>query len=331
MGVLLFWMSFLLTLLLLPKVSNAQFEQSINPLTDIFSSGLPQPRLEIKPQHPSGHTEVEVSLPSTLTNTTDIVWSIDGVSQQALANERSISLTTKDLGEPTTVSAVLRNSDGSAQTFTEVITPIALDITIEGKTMVPGFYDGRRLVSRGAEVLITAIPQTGTPVPHENFLYRWQVGGRVIDGGMVKGRFQQLLQAPVSQPELVRVEVFGSENNLLVSKVFELEFFDPIFRFYESSPLRGVSPLELGMHALAPNTELTVRAEPYYFDPAMLKEEHQLRWDINRQAVHSDSGDELQTTVNIQGSGNARMNASLRSAKQLLQFADGQTTLRFDE
>lgn len=310
----------------------AQFEAVESVFGDIIGNDALQPALVMSPSYPGAEEEVEVSVPATIVDVSGgIRWLVNGRALQEFENERSITYTTGALGETILFTALVTGRDGSGQTLTKGVTPTEVDITIEGKTIVPGFYKGRALPSRGAEVLLTAIPQTGSPVPHENFSYRWQVGNNVLSNGIVRGSYQQSVTMPVSRPELVRVDVYGTENNLLVSKTFELSFHDPLFRFYETSPLLGISPLELGMRTLASDTEVAVRAEPYYFDPNMLEEEHQLRWNMSRRTISSDPDDELRATINIRGSGSVRMSASLRSAKQLLQYADGETVLRYSE
>lgn len=319
-------------LLSMPLQGRAQFGALESAFNGIFGGGLPQPTLVVEPQFPGAAEQVTASIPDTISDVSGgIRWTVNGQVRPEFENERSITLTTGALGETISFSATVTNRSGAGQTLSQAVTPIDLDIVIEGKTIVPKFYEGRALPSRGAEVLLTAIPQTGTPVSHEDFSYRWQIGNTVVDSGIVKGRFQQLIEMPVSRPELVKVDVFGSENNLLVSKTFELAFFDPEFRFYEASPLLGLSPVELGVRTLPTDAELVIRAEPYFFDPKLLAFEHQFRWDINGKALSSDPGDELEATVNISGNGSARVNASLRSRAELLQHAEGRTIMRFGE
>lgn len=319
----------ILLLCVAPMVAHAQLEQFLNLLNGTPTSGIAEPTLVTEPRSPGSYTEVRIMIPHTMSDVGGgINWRIDGIAQPEYQNSRNITFTTGAVGEDRTISAVVTTSGGDTRTLRTTVVPMDLDITIEGKTMVPSFYDGRALPSKNAEVLITAIPQVGDSRSHETFSYRWQVDGDVLDNGIVKGRYQNMVRAPVSRPAIVRIEVFNDDNTLLITKVFELATYDPQFRFYEVNPLRGLSPMELSARGEIEASELIVRAEPYYFDRALLEDEHRLQWSVNGDGF-TPQGDGQEAALDLRGAGSARVSASLQSVVQLLQFAEGSTQFQF--
>lgn len=294
----------------------------------------PSPGLEISPTHPGSRDEVVVSLPPTLINVSGGVrWFLNGEAQTEYDNQREFSFISGRIGESMRVVAHIMGGGAIQSRLEKVITARELDIVIEGDGMTPYFYKGRTLPSGSTPVSLTAIPHTGDGTPYTEYSYKWTVDGRVLNGGGARGLYQISLEEPSARPSIVRVDVTNNSGQLVVSKTFGLVPYKPVVRFYEINPLRGTSRVAISDDIPVTSSEVTVRAEPYYFDESLLEQEHEVQWTVNRRGIDNPSDDLQEITLrNIRGDDSrAEVSFSLHSAVQLLQFVRGGFDIWFNE
>ncbi|HEY0964402.1 MAG TPA: hypothetical protein VGE31_01260, partial [Candidatus Paceibacterota bacterium] len=144
-----------LFLILLPSYSHAQLDTSILNDTGAF--------LEFQPEYPNPGDEFTVTLNDYQSSNygAKIDWTVNGMTKGDSTNQRKITLTAGDAGEPIAVRAVLTNPNGSSDVVARTITPTHLDIIVEPQTHVPDFYRGRALPSTGSTVNLTALLNNG--------------------------------------------------------------------------------------------------------------------------------------------------------------------------
>lgn len=314
---------FALIVLLVPvSFSAAQVD------TGIGSDG---PSLEVEPAYPSPLTTVSISLNDyALTERVlAITWRVDGTAISEAANQRTISVLTKDAGVKTTVEAVLEFTGGVTQVVRKVLTPLYLDIIIEPQTKTPPFYIGRALPSIGSTLNLTALI-SGNSTPSKDLLYTWRVNRDVVDGGSLRGGNKVTAATPLGQLMLISVDVTALDGTILMRKTIEVPSVTPSLYFYEYTPLYGMS------HKAIENINLvgasaTVRAEPYNLDIKTYNNPDFLEWEVDGTKTATPANNPYEITLGRPGEtyGTSRINLHVRNLSQLLQGSEGDFQVTF--
>ena len=199
------------------------------------------------PSYPAPHTETIISIDDYSINTvgSTISWFINNVEQTKNKNERSIKVTTGNLGKNTTVRVALSRAGSPVLTTSLSLTPSQVDIILESTTYVPRFYKGRALPTRDSMMRATAVVHDGTATPDSSYVYQWSLDSTVLMGGQTKGKRTIDIQMPHYDDLDLFVEVYKPTGELIGRGAVLLLAVEPELHFYESSPLRGLSEREL--------------------------------------------------------------------------------------
>ncbi len=306
---------------------------SLIPAKLLAQSFVPQEtQLNIKPQTPeAGQTfKARVEAYSYDMTSTQISWSINGVTYVAGAGEQEISLPAPALGVPLHLTVQVKEQSGTTHTVTKNIVPSAVDIVIEGGTVVPHFYRGLPLPSAGSPVRFIAMPtlytQTGTLVPINNLIYKWSLNGGIVQSGV-----KQVLTTtmPTSGSPTVEVTVETRDGTASHQSAIQATAFDPHMTFYEDDPLHGLAQNALPSDFTLTQDEISLRAVPYFVSPDIFNNAH-YEWTLAGAPIQNPNADPQTLTLRkTGGAGSSRIEFSIRNLRSLLQSATGAFTVYF--
>lgn len=300
--------------------------------TDILDVLNPSAELAVSPRHPEPGQPVTVSLQDYSFESTGatISWVIDGETTPSLKNQRRITLNGKPIGQRTSVEATLTLPNGQVVTAQNSFRTSRVDFLIEANTLTPTFYAGRALPTAGSQVRVTAIPFTRETSTPSDYSYQWEVSGDLIDGGAVRGKNATVFRSGFETSMPVTVTVYDSNGTIVTSKSTRIRIQDPEIYFYERNPLRGLLPIALRNPQPFIGQEMTVRAEPYYYDTTALGENTHIQWQLNGRSIDNANNDPFTITLQRQtGSASFTVGLELRNLRQLLQAAEADITFRF--
>lgn len=290
-----------------------------------FLGGTSGIELTIDPRFPAPNTPTLISLDDYSVNTAGatISWFIDGIEQKNSENERSLSLTTKNLGEETRVEVTLRRSNAPSFSSSVKIVPSVVDIIIEADTYVPHFYKGRALPSEESRLKAIAVVHDGTEASQALYTYKWSYGGSVLEGGGVRGKnIATFILSRYDNKPLI-LEIFNDEGDMVGEKFITLRTTAPELLFYEESPLRGLSLKTIASPFPFIGEEVTIYGEPYFINADMDESDATFSWTINGTDVSSSVGIPNALTLERTGdSGGASIGFSILTKTKIPQFLE---------
>lgn len=301
--------------------------------TSLFGSQNNQTtQLAISPNFPAPGDSIATSISTYTINTNGaaITWYIDDVEMPDFTNLRSITTTAGDIGEQSTIKAVLILPNGNTLTATRTYTVSDIDIIIDANTQTPKFYLGRPLPSIGSEVQAIALPRLGNNLAPDNYSYTWKIDGNIIDGGGRIGAYVQIFTMSKGGGTTVGVDVSDSGGRVVASKSIVVPNTRPEMHFYVDNPLRGLSRLSFGDTYNLIGTEATVRAEPYFIGKNIPQQNLHTEWSVNNRLIENPSDDIQNITLQkTTGSGNFNVSFHIRNLKALLQGVEEDFNLVF--
>lgn len=281
--------------------------------TDIYISS--------DPPFPTPFTETTLSLDdysqSSLGAT--ITWYIDGVEQKNVRNEHSIQVESGDLGEKQVVTARLSRNGIAVASATYTIQPITITIILEANTYVPSFYKGRALPSADSVIRAIALVNDNSNTAQESYSYKWRLNETVFYDGPVKGRNTAVFSVPHFGDGKLSLEVYDTLGKVIGEEQVTIKTVQPIFHFYEESPLRGLSGKAITSTLPLIGDETTVRAEPYYLNTqSIVANVVDFVWKLNNKVVTTDVRNAI--TLGRQGNaGNAQVTAEVSTKERVPQ------------
>lgn len=295
-------------------------------------SGVNGSSLVLSPRFPEPGEEVRLTLNdySINTNGATIQWFLDGAEVQNAANERSLTVRAKNIGEKTEVVA-LTTLPNSAQLQTKaVINPIRVDMLIEADTIAPSFYKGRTIPTVGSTVQVTALPFTDTPKPPTAYAYTWKVKGKVVGGGSRFGKNALTFNPGFGKNIPVSVDIYDESGAHITSESIIVPLAKPELHFYEMNPLRGMSERVMDDSFIFVGDEIRVRAEPYFLDRSLLTQNPHTEWKINNRSIDNPSTDPQEITLRKEGDqGSFKLEFHIRNLQQLLQGVEDSIRISF--
>lgn len=300
----------------------AQYTENITPGVELV----------VSPQHPEPGETVHITLSdySINTNGATFSWFIDGSEVVAARNQRKITLQAGDIGTETKVDQVTTLPSGATIRTSSTITPLRIDMLIEGDTLAPLFYKGRTIPATGSSVRVTAIPFTHESLPATSYAYSWKVNGKVVAGGAQLGKNSIDFDTSFGKNIPVSVDIYDTSGNIVGSESTNVTLADPELLFYEVNPLRGLSEHAITNTFFFLGEEMQVRAEPYFIDRSLINENPYIEWELNNRDIENPSVDPQEITLRRQGNtGSFTLSFHIRNLTQLLQGARGDITLSF--
>lgn len=267
---------------------NAQF----NGLTLIPYPDFPEPFTDF---------EIELSAPDSRYNGAQINWFINGEELSEARNKRKNSFTAGPLGEAMEIEARLRRNDGQVESVYHTITPVKIDIVIEGITEIPHFYKGRPLPSRESEVRANAIITTGSTINRTSLGYDWRMNNEPLSGGSIRGKSGINFKMPLGLETYIGVTI-QEGSKVIGSKTIVVPAAQPEILFYEENLLRGTIAKTLDSNHIVSGNQITIRAVPFYTSPFFDNDNIELGWTLNGSTIDNSRALE-ENVLTLRGSG----------------------------
>lgn len=146
----------------------AQSADPFSALTDLKAGDID---VILSPENPGPRQVVDITLRSDSTDMTRaaITWFVQNKEISSGIGKTSLSVQTRDYGQPISITISIRTFDGTPLTKSLILVPEDMTVTWEAiDAYAPPFYKGKKLPGREALVKVAAIPLFGTAVPASN-------------------------------------------------------------------------------------------------------------------------------------------------------------------
>ena len=308
-----------------------------------FAQAVPPPvQYVVTPETPGPKTSVtiEVQGVGSFLGDAAITWTQDGKTVLQGTGTRDYTFTTGGVGKKTTIEVAVDSSQGFfSKTFT--FNPSKINLVWEADTSVPQWYAGRALYSAGSSYKVVAFPtvfMSGTRIAPSALSYQWSYRGDSVPDASGLGRYVFTNQGDQLQnSEDVGLDVYYGTTKVGTASL-SISTVAPTLLLYPRDALRG----EILDSAL-PSTgislssqELTVQAEPYYFDNNSLKNgSASYDWSLNGNPISGpDSSRGILTLRQTgQGQGDASLGVEVQNtnANQFVQNASANIRIVFGQ
>jgi hypothetical protein len=278
--------------------------------------------ITLSPQYPSPEEVVTATLDDYTLDTSGatIIWTIDGVDDTTLTNQRSIRLRAPAIGEQATIGVRLVFASKPSIAAKTTITPVYVDIIVEPQTYTPLFYAGRALPVNGGVINITALLHTKTGMADpQQYTYNWQHEGKSVYGGPRAGNNRARISVPFNQNSLVALTITDARGVIISRKLVSIPVAEVDVRFYEVNTLYGLSQKAIGDSLTFVGNNSTIRAVPYYIDNRIVNGSLFAEWKIDGRTPESTGSDPFEINLMRQGSGNVSVGFKVRNLNELLQ------------
>jgi hypothetical protein len=279
--------------------------------------------LKSLPEYPEQYSEVTITLDDYSVNTlgATIQWFVNGAEQKTLENERTIKITTRDLGTKEIVKVLLTRSGALPLSHSITITPSLVDIILESNTYIPTFYKGRALPSTESSVRAIALIHDGTEGSiKKEYTYKWSAGDTVLLGGPIKGKNVITYAVPLFGESELSVEIFDTKGNLVGGRGVAITPVEPRLYFYEYSSLRGLSERALTDPLTLIAEETTLYGVPYFMNTRMKTDEASFSWMIGGVPVSPDSSVPNSIVLKKDGAGESAVSLKIVTDDPIPQF-----------
>ena len=271
-----------------------------------------------------------------------ITWTQNGKVIASGMGLRNFSFTVGGFGTQTTVGVVIQTKVHGTITKQWIFNPSLVNLVWEAHTTVPAFYDGKALASPGSSITVSAFPVVivnGVRQSSKNLSFQWRLNGepQVDQSGLGYNSFT-FASTQIHRQEDVSVEVLLNDGNTKVANSdITVPLIEPELLLYQHDPLRGViysRTLGTGGSFQMQGTEMTIRAEPYFFSVSsaangMLA----YSWQLNGTDTSGPNSAQGELTLRQTGSGqgSAAVSVSLQNndRSKILQGAQLNTQVSF--
>lgn len=298
-------------------------------------------RVRVTPEVPGPQSPVRIELQDATASLRDavITWYLNGAVALSGAAQRSFSFTTGALGKTTLVS--VRIETGGAVIEREfTFRPGFVRLTFEADTYTPPFFRGKALLSPGAGARVFAFTDIrsagGGRIPESSLLFEWERNGtKFADRSGLGVSSFSFTGNQLSEGEEIAVNVLSSDGTRVGRGSLFVPAVDPLIRFYERDPLRGIVYENALTSAAFAGEEITVVAEPYFFSGAARGSASLVyEWKLDGEPVAPGNASGILTFRNERGgSGEALVAVSVqhKARTRLLQAAEAALPLLFGE
>jgi hypothetical protein len=320
--------------------------QTINPAQSLNLSGINLSDygygdvidIAANPASPAPGARVTVVIDSNTTNLdlSQIVWSVNGKEVQNGIGIKSYTFTAGQLGQKTTVSVKITTPQGAIDNQSISVTPGEVDMIWQTDTYTPPFYEGKAMYTTQSAVQVTAIPHmlgsNGAEINPANLLYKWTRDGSVIGDQSGYGR-NTLTFSDTDLPREtdVSVQVTSYDGSQTSQGFVAITPIPPKVISYEDNPRLGVlSNKALVGDVTMKDQEITLTAYPFFFSAGLNGANMKYEWDMNGQPIDNNSSNHVVLRTTTDQEGNALVDVTAKQNNFILQYADAQTMLYFN-
>ncbi len=246
-------------------------------------------------QNPEPNEEVTVQAEYYLSDTSraTVSWYKNGQLQSQGTGNIAFTFMAGDVGEQTSIRAVLVTQEGTTVSQTRNFTPVALNLVWEAQTNVPPFYKGKALSTNNSPLRVVALPrfESGSIKlsPNELF-YEWFHNGNQLTEQSGKGKnYVDVINVSGFGESVVSVTVLSPGKSLVTQKSISIPVTQPEIYFYEFDPLNGTNYRNaLGENITVTQSQINIKGEPYFANKERLSESR-YTWTANNQPLATDS------------------------------------------
>ena len=298
--------------------------------------------IAVKPQYPLAGDVVSLTFK---TNTVDmsvsqVTWRINGEVVAQGYGQRTHSFVAGVPGESFAIEVTAVPPKGAVVRASEIIRISDLSFAWEARTYTPPLFQGKSLLTRGAEATVVVFPtvydNAGKLYDPSVLSYEWMLDGNNVLDVSGRGKSSAVLKTQQLFDKFgITVTVKDPLGTVRIKKYFALPITEPRIIFYEDNPMLGI----LYNRALKDSgslagEELKIVAEPYYasaqsrLDPLL-----EYKWNIGKDTMNTPGSLVLRT----EGSGVGVANLSLsvvnsnfiaQRMQERLQISFGQSSDR---
>lgn len=174
----------------------------------------------------------------------------------------------------------------------------SVDLLWQAFNYQPPFYQGHSLPTSGNLIRVVAWPNIytaqGKLVPVSQLMFEWNKDDQRIGSASGLGRnVIDFIADNIGHQNILEVTVKDSASRELASNRLVFDIVNPEVVFYEDSPSVGIKYEQaLGQESRLLGNELSLVAEPYFFDSRILTLPNlDFSWRVNGQKVAPDSTD----------------------------------------
>ncbi len=311
------------------------------PLAYAQNSVVPDPvQYILSPENP-GPNQLEViqiqGVGQFLGNST-ITWEENGTPITASDNKEFFSFTTGGVGQVTDIHVSINSPTQGFITHDIVFNPSVINLVWEADTYTPLLYAGKALYSAGSNLKVVAFPTVliGGGLASANQLsFQWYRADTLDSAASGLGKNVYSFQGDQLQAEEdIAVDVYSGTTKVGRGEV-TIPVSSPQILVYVQDPLRGeLLGTALEGQAQLPQTETTLKAEPYFFASSGVQHSTlQYNWTLDSQDTSGPQSAEGLLTLRQTGSGggSADLGISVQNTNtvQYAQSASTDLTLIF--
>src|SRR3989344_115349 len=291
------------------------------------------------PDNPAPNSPVTAKLKSYQfdVNRAMIFWEIDGKIIAGGLSEKTIQLTSPDLGKTKQIIVYVTTADDVQASQTFILNGSDLDFLWEAMTSAPAGYKGKALPSAGSTVKVSAIPylfKDNKKLSPESLIYEWSLDfkKKISDSGARKDSFAFSLEN--NKDHTIILKVSDRSETISFEKGFTIsgDIASPEILFYEEQPLAG--PIfrqalrgEISLRA----NDLTLRAEPFYFSRENIAN-LSYKWKMNNKPLAvGEKPNVLGLLAPAQGAGKTAIEVAIQHPDKFFQFAGASLKIIFGE
>lgn len=283
-------------------------------------------RVDMTPENPKPYEEVTVRIKSFITdlNRGEISWYVNDKLALQGFGKTLFTFTAGDFGSVARIDIVMHTVEGVRTTKRIIVRPADIDFMWEAFTYTPPFYKGKALLSPESFVKIVALPHlttsSGRKIPSNELVYDWQEEGQPVDSQSGYGKNVYITKAPKPfWDQSIEVEVSSLGGILTTKKKVVLVTITPEVVVYEDSPLQGVLyGKAIGDDFSLTQSEVTLRAEPYFFANADIKNNLIYTWLVDNNNVEN-TGNKITLQANEGASGLSFIKIAIENIAQNYQ------------
>ncbi len=198
----------------------------------------------------------------------------------------------------------------------------SIDLIIEADTYAPYFYKGRREPTPGSQArLVAVLPPEIRPAS-----FRWQIGSSNLTSIAPRVSFRV---PDLNREFRVSVTALDGSGKVLANAAELISVSEPEILFYETNSLRGASTVAIGDSLTLIGDEISVKAEPYFFNLGSSLAETTGTWSANGIDLIGNRRDWREIVIRKASSTPAetKVHLSVRSLRNLAQTISGTLTV----
>jgi hypothetical protein len=235
--------------------------------------GVPSAALSIKitPEFPDprGNVVATAISYSTDLDRASIAWMLDGEILAQGTGLKEVSFQAAAHGSKNTLSATVVTPEGKTFAATVEVSPQAVDLFTEAKTMVPHWYKGAALPGGGSRVVVTALPDFrsgSSKISASSLTYEWRIDGRVNRDASGRGKNKIVVAAPGpgEVPKDIELKVSTSDGLIAKETFASVRAFPAEVLFYEKRGQEGILRDTLKIKMIKAGSGFEVKAVPFF-------------------------------------------------------------------